>query len=139
MRKLLTSIVLAGALAFGVGGCEKEKEYRVEMENGYVCKANFGGDQDQVWITKGEQMVGLKTICRGCTGDDCMSAVTYAVDTSGNSTEEKFALAVVNKNGEFTTEMSWDDDPKERKECIEGYQLIKKCEDLLEQTYKRGF
>ena len=41
MKKLLTSIVLAGALAFGVGGCEKEKEpdYFADFR-GYQCEVS---------------------------------------------------------------------------------------------------
>ncbi len=138
MIKTLGAIVLAWAFTLGIGGCEKEKEYRVEIEEGYTCKASLGGDQDHVWVNKGESMIGAKTITR-CTGENCMPAVSYAVDPSGSSTEERFALEVVMENGEFTTDSSWYGDPKERKEGIEGYQLIKKCEDLLEQTYKKGF
>jgi hypothetical protein len=139
MGKLLTSI-LAGVMAFGIGGCVKEKKeaYSLEMKNGYVCQASFGESQDHVWIGKGKQLIGTKTICR-CTGDNCMPAVSYAVDPSGTSRRDNFVLSLVNENGEFTTDLSWYDDPKVRKEYKQLYSLIKECESLLEQKYKRGF
>ncbi len=134
----LTNLVLAGAMALGLAGCnscEKEKEYRLEMGLGYTCQADFHEKQDHVWVTWGEQTIGLKTICR-CTGDDCMPALSYAVNVSE---EDNDVLEVINENGAPTTDSSWYKDLKVKNIYKQKYSLVKQCEQLLEQKYKKDF
>jgi len=138
IKKTLGAIVLAGAMALGISGCPKWIPTYYTQMGEYLCRAEFDYSseeikQDRVEIIVGEDLVGFKATCRGCQGDHCLPPVTYGVQRERG--DQYWAL--VYEDGTPDPDSAKTPEVKER--CKEVYQLVKQCEQLLEQKYHKDF
>lgn len=144
MNKVLTSI-LAGAIALGVSSCTNEKNHvdgyahecpALEMENGYTCEGCLDDEiQDTVLVTDGQQVIGAKLTVKSCEQENyCLPPVSYIAQREKG---DGSAFYVMNGNG--TPNPASARTLQDVKRCREVYSLIKKCEQLLEQKYKKNF
>jgi hypothetical protein len=116
--KTLGAIILAGAMAWGIGGCEKEV-HQVEFDE-YKCKQNALGP-NYLPTFYGD---GYKSEIRVFENDNLIMRYIPA-------TEESCKLCSCGNHLDSSSETphEWD----------MAFKLAQKCEQLLEQKYQRGF